>query len=275
MAVENEKETKDVKESAEGAAAAAASGAAAEMSAEVFSRSASGNPQDAKISGNEKGQSLQDYLDKGGSLKELVDNVQNGGGLKDLKDLGQKGSSLDDLKDLGAKGEALKDLLDLSKKSEKLADFLPPGDKIPPLSDIIRSPWQQLTIKTDGSHDLKTGDRLVIKDGKETLVTPNGDIITVNKDGSVKVEGEVKEVSIDKDGNQVYTMADGAKVTIGKDGIRSVERDHQKAHLLAPLRAHPVGIGPIGPHGPFGPFAPGKDAEKYPPGLRVDSRRGS
>ena len=107
------------------------------------------------------------------------------------------------------------------------------------ISDRIMHPWHGITTKTDGTHDLRTGDRLVVRDGKETLVTPTGDIVTVNKDGSVKVEGAVKEVSVDKDGNQVYTMSDGAKITIGKSGINSVSRDGESAHLMQNIKLNP------------------------------------
>lgn len=79
--------------------------------------------------------------------------------------------------------------------------------------------------KTEGAHDFKTGDRLVVKDGKETLVTPSGDIFTVDQYGKVKVEGEVKAVETSPKRNQTYTMADGAKITVGPSGITSIERD--------------------------------------------------
>lgn len=259
MATENENETKEVKDgAAEGAAATAASGAAAEMASEVFTRTAPSNPQDAKTPASDKGQSLQEDLDKGGSLTGVSDLLKQSG-------------SLDNLNDLGKAADSLKDLMDRSKRAEDLAKIIR-GDELPRIGEIIRSPWQQLTMKTEGMHDLQTGDRLVVKDGKETLVTTNGDVITVNKDGSVKVEGEIKEVSVDQDGNQVYTMSDGAKVRIGKDGISSVERNHQRASLVQPFK-----IGPI--RHPFEQIKPlwadpSRDLDKYP-GVSPDHRKGS
>ena len=106
-------------------------------------------------------------------------------------------------------------------------------------SDLIGNPdffMREFPVeKTDGTHDFKTGDRLVVKDGKETLSTPNGDVVTVGKDGSVKIEGDVKEVE-NKNGQQVYTMADGATITIGKYGISEITRDGRTVTLAEPLR---------------------------------------
>jgi hypothetical protein len=239
MSVEKENQANEVKESAEGVAATAASGAAAEMSAEVFSRSAASNSENAQVSRTDRGQSLDDQLNKEGSLKNLGDLAKNAGSLAD------KGTP----KDVGQKGEGLKDLVDSNKRAEDLSKILQ-GDRIPPMDNIMRH-WDRPTMKSDGSHDLRTGDRLVVKDGKETLVTPSGDIVTVNKDGSVKVEGEVKEVSVDQNGNQVYTMADGAKITIGKHGISSVERNHERATLMKPFALGPIIRKPIDVWGPM------------------------
>lgn len=100
-------------------------------------------------------------------------------------------------------------------------------------------------VKTEGSHDFKTGDRLVVKDGKETLVTPSGDIFTVDQHGKVKVEGDVKAVETSPKGNQTYTMADGAKITVGHSGITSIERGGRTVNLVEEkLFSKPIGPFP-------------------------------
>lgn len=102
------------------------------------------------------------------------------------------------------------------------------------------------TFKSEGAHDFKTGDRLVVKDGKETLVTPSGDIFTVDQAGKVKVEGEVKGVEVSPKGGQVYTMADGAKITVDRSGISSIERNGRTINLISDrLFKEPIGFPPI------------------------------
>lgn len=83
----------------------------------------------------------------------------------------------------------------------------------------------------EGSHDLSTGDRYVVKNGTETLVTPGGDIVRVNSDGTYKVEGDLKGVEKDKNGNQVLVFRDGAKVTVGSSGIVEVERGNHTVRM--------------------------------------------
>lgn len=89
------------------------------------------------------------------------------------------------------------------------------------------------SFKTEGTHDYKTGDRLVVKDGKETLVTPSGDIFTVDQNGKVKVEGDVKAVETNAKGFQTYTMSDGAKIGVGPMGIASIERNGRTVNLIS------------------------------------------
>lgn len=83
----------------------------------------------------------------------------------------------------------------------------------------------------EGSHDLSTGDRYVVKNGKEILMTPGGDLVTVNQDGTYKVDGDLKGVEMNKDGNQVLVFKDGAKVTIGPAGIKEVERGNHTVRM--------------------------------------------
>lgn len=83
----------------------------------------------------------------------------------------------------------------------------------------------------EGSHDLSTGDRYVVKNGKEILMTPSGDVVTVNSDGTYKVDGDLKGVEKDKNGNQVLVFKDGAKLTIGPNGIDEIERGNHTVRM--------------------------------------------
>lgn len=83
----------------------------------------------------------------------------------------------------------------------------------------------------EGSHDLSTGDRYVVKNGKETLVTPSGDVVTVNPDGTYKVDGDLKGVEKDMSGNQVLVFKDGAKLTIGPNGIDEIQRGNHTVRM--------------------------------------------
>ena len=132
------------------------------------------------------------------------------------KENSEKGGTLDNSEYEADRSRFIRDIADL---------FIPPVEK------------------TGGTHDLKTGDRLVMRDGKETLVTPSGDIITVRQDGGVNIEGDVKEVS-NHNGHQVYTMRDGATITVGKDGISEIKRDGKIVFLTPPDERRHV-TGPI------------------------------
>lgn len=75
--------------------------------------------------------------------------------------------------------------------------------------------------------ELATGDTIEKRsDGTQILKTPNGDKVTVNPDGSHKIEGNVKEIKQNGDFTEI-TFADGAKVSMDKQGIRTVERGDQ------------------------------------------------
>lgn len=95
---------------------------------------------------------------------------------------------------------------------------------------------KQHVTKYEGSHDLSTGDRFVSRGGREVLVTPNGDTVTVEKDGKTKVEGDVKSVTTEAKGAQTYTMADGSQITVGPNGIQRVERNGRSVALLEPKK---------------------------------------
>lgn len=119
--------------------------------------------------------------------------------------------------------------------SKDLADELMKSlDKKIILGDLL-DPKQQL-VKHEGSHNLSTGDRFVSRGGKEVLVTPSGDTVTIEKDGKTKVEGDVKSVTTEAKGGQTYTMADGSQITVGPSGIQRVERDGRSVTLVEPKK---------------------------------------
>lgn len=155
---------------------------------------------------------LSDGKNVGGSVKDLLDSGKNmGGNLKDLH--------LDTTK---CGGNIMDSLDQKNELGSKLGDT-----KCGIRRDQVLMPMHYEHIKSEGTHDFKTGDRMVVKDGRETLVTKSGDIFRVDPNGKVTVEGDVKGVEVGPKGTQTYTMADGAKVTIDSSGITSIARDNR------------------------------------------------
>lgn len=260
--VDNAKADNDVREKdVEQSAGSGEEKAAAEkMVGQVWANSSSAKaaPEGAAKQGTEAGKLGNNAVEsakQGGEAfskgaysevkKQLGEAGKSDGGIN--KQLGESGGKLAD------KAGSLADKLtqtgqsNHSEKMDKLSDKLSNGnsmhsDKMLLQNDSIASKFNDFpTVKSDGTHDLKTGDRLVVKDGKETLVTPNGDVVTVGKDGEVKVEGEIKSVTVDPEGRQVYTMSDGARITVGNDGISSVERNGRTTQLLNNQMLKPFG----------------------------------
>ncbi|MBX9572048.1 MAG: hypothetical protein K2X77_24360 [Candidatus Obscuribacterales bacterium] len=158
-------------------------------------------------------------------VKDLLSDGKNvGGSVKDLLDSGKNiGGNLKDLLDTTKCGGSIKDSLDPKNElGSKLGDT-----KCGIGRDQVLMPMHYEHTKSEGTHDFKTGDRMVVKDGRETLVTKNGDIFRVDQNGKVTVEGDVKGVEVGPKGTQTYTMADGAKVTIDSSGITSIARDNR------------------------------------------------
>lgn len=94
-----------------------------------------------------------------------------------------------------------------------------------------RAPCDTRTYKTEGTHSLRTGDLLMVKDGTETLITPGGDILTVDRHGNVTVSGAVKGVETIDKSTRIYTMADDAKITVMRFGITHIARNGQSVGL--------------------------------------------
>ncbi len=112
----------------------------------------------------------------------------------------------------------------------------------------------------EGDHELPTGDRLHRdSEGNETLTTPDGTKLTVNKDGTYKIDGPVSSVEEDKDGGRTVTFPDGSKVKFGPGGIQQVSRGKDMVKFIVP-----------GAKLPAEPDDPLKNPFKFPP--RVNPR---
>lgn len=83
----------------------------------------------------------------------------------------------------------------------------------------------------EGETKFPTGDRLEIKDGKQTLTAPDGTKIEVDRDGKVKIEGKVQSVEIADDGSRTITLNDGSKVKIAKHGISQIARGEHTVRI--------------------------------------------
>lgn len=92
------------------------------------------------------------------------------------------------------------------KKGGTLADFNEPR----------RPPFEQLA----------TGDIIKRDKAGETLTTPNGDTVSVNHDGTHKIEGDVRAVET-KDGVTTVKFGDGSSVSFDDQGILSANRGNQ------------------------------------------------
>lgn len=141
-----------------------------------------------------------------------------------------------------------------------------PEDLIGPSSqDGPRSPDEHWYLRGvgkggEGDHELPTGDRLQRdSEGNETLTTPDGTKLTVNKDGTYNIDGPVNSVEEDKDGNRTVTFADGSKVKFGPGGIQQVSRGKDMVKFIVP-----------GAKLPTEPEDPMKNPFKLPP--RVNPR---
>jgi len=169
---------------------------------------------------------------KDGSIESKLKDLKDGSGsskakdaiestLKELKD-GSGSSKMKELKD-GSATDKMKGLKDASgtNKMEQMDGF-----RRPRKSEIVVRPDQ------DGVEKLSTGDTYVKDGDREILFMPNGDKLSVNKDGSydLRSKGGVEVKS--KDGHTTLTFANGDQVTFSKDGISSVSRDGRIVHMM-------------------------------------------
>lgn len=111
----------------------------------------------------------------------------------------------------------------------------------PPKSDGPKSPDEHWYLRGvgaggEGDHQLPTGDRLQRDaEGNETLTTPDGGKLTVNKDGTYKLEGgNVSSVEEGENGSRTVTFADGSKVKFGPGGIQQISRGKDMVKFITP-----------------------------------------
>lgn len=100
------------------------------------------------------------------------------------------------------------------------------GDRLSHRIDYVFPPLK------DGVEKLSTGDYLVTKDGAQTIFTPSGNQLTINKDGTYSVKGDVREVSTAKDGSSKVTFADGSQINFDSSGIQSISKNGKTVEFL-------------------------------------------
>jgi hypothetical protein len=83
-----------------------------------------------------------------------------------------------------------------------------------------------------GVYKLNTGDTIDTSADKQTLTTPAGTRLTVNKDGSYEVDGKVVSASAD---GQTIKLGDGSVVHLKDGKIAGVERNGTNARLCGTI----------------------------------------
>ena len=114
----------------------------------------------------------------------------------------------------------------------------PIRDKTGPINDQITSKLEKMKYELyfrptkDGVTEMKTGDSLVKDGDREILFMPNGDKLTVNKDGSfdLKAKGPVE---VHKQGDTTtIKYPNGDTVSFGKNGVESITRGNVTVDIL-------------------------------------------
>jgi hypothetical protein len=208
-------------------------------------------------------QDIQDNLggpsNKGSLQSELMDKLPAGGnrGLQQMDKLpvegGNKKEAMQKLPADGSKKENM-DKLPAEAGNKEHMDKLPAQagkkehmDKLPAEAgnkehmDKLPAEKEGFDKDKDGKLDdyekkiaeelpereeLPTGDVIKRDENGETLITPNGDEISVNDDGSHSIKGDVKSVET-KDGVTTVKLGDGSEVSFDEQGILSVQRGNQ------------------------------------------------
>lgn len=101
------------------------------------------------------------------------------------------------------------------------------------IQDIMRYRTEQIPSDKQGTMKLATGDTFIRVAGAEVLVSPNGDTLVVNKDGSIDV-GATKGVSIKHDAKSdstTLTYPNGDTVRVSGGRITDVERAGASVHM--------------------------------------------
>lgn len=104
----------------------------------------------------------------------------------------------------------------------------------PPITELFSEGGVEIkpSFEPGKPEELPTGDVLDRQKGKQRLLTENGDVISLNQDGTFSVKGDVKSVNTTKDGVTTVTLADGEKVTFDKDGFRSIRKDDRAVFFI-------------------------------------------
>lgn len=99
--------------------------------------------------------------------------------------------------------------------------------------------WELFDANKEGITKLITGDKLVRAGGTEVLITPNGGVVTVTKDGTIEVDSKepVKISTRDKVTTLTYPNGDSIEV---KDGaISRVSRNGNVSESASKLKLLP------------------------------------
>jgi hypothetical protein len=87
---------------------------------------------------------------------------------------------------------------------------------------------------SDGIRELRTGDKFVKDGDREILFMPNGDKLSVNKDGSFDLKSK-GGVEVKKEGGvTTITFANGDKVSFSKQGIETIQRGNTVVDFIDP-----------------------------------------
>lgn len=233
---ENEKETKNIESSA--SAAQDAESNATERFRQDLHDSLSGSGNKGKIQesmdkmpmhSSDKARQEMDKLPiASGNKGEQMDKLPISGGAKEQMDKlpagdAKKPEQMDKLPsdkkpaDNNKTGKEEMDKLPSDEAKDKLDK-----NKDGKLDDLEKKIEEELPEQ----EELPTGDVIKRDENGETLVTPNGDEISVNADGSHSIKGDVKSVE-SKDGVTTVTLGDGSQVSFDEEGILSVQRGNQ------------------------------------------------
>lgn len=203
---ENTKETKNIESSASSAAEAESN--ATEKFRQDFRESAAGGGSIPNFDSDNK-PNPQEKMDKipaennNGSNSESMEKKSTSSGKEGM---GQ-GERMD-------KTPADKEKPGIAEKTDKL-----PAEKLDKEGADKKG-------GTPAFEELSTGDIIKRDTTGETLTTPNGDTISVNRDGTHKIEGDVRSVET-KDGVTTVKFGDGSRVSFDEQGILSTNRGNQ------------------------------------------------
>lgn len=237
----------------------AASGRAIEAMKDLLKGDGRSSEEINKAGGGRAAEAMKDLLKSDGRSSEEINKAGGGRAVEALKDLQKNGGRVNEITGSPVDGHREGGCVIFPDKipgrgkdsspTERGGDLLPSvnnGDKIGLPSDISNFPRDRVSHKIDfvipptkdGVEKLSTGDFLVTKDGAQTLFTPSGDQVSVNKDGSFNVKGNVKEVKTGKDGSTTISFKDGTEVRMDSNGISGIYRNNSTVEFVRNLNRH-------------------------------------